>query len=254
MPPLNFTAGDTHVAVTPLSIAQDAYTEIGHLAQGETLSSADLAWGLNKLQRIIDMLGAKRGFIYTTGFDLYTLIPNHGPHTIGPSGDFNVPQRPVRLESASVIIPNGVDLPLEVVGKDRWAAERLKSLTSNFPMYVYYSPDVPNGTLNFWPIATDAYQVRLETYTSIGQAINATTPITLPPAYWEYLVLKLAVSMTPGDAAGANPILMEQLREATKAVMTNNDAPPRLNLSTTLPVGNRRSVKPDWNYVTGLRE
>jgi hypothetical protein len=250
----SFSIGNTQPSITPAQIITSAYMEIGHLAAGEDLDAYDMDWALSKLQRIIDMLGARRSMIYTVAFNLYTLIPNLAPHTIGPAGaTFAIAQRPVRLESASVVIPNGVDLPIEVVGKERWAQERLKSLTNNFPLYVYYSPDVPNGTLNFWPIPTSAYPVRLEMFTNLPQAIKPSMPMVLPPGYWQYLCYQLAIELCPSDQMEPSQELVAARNEAKKTVMDNNDPPPRIYLSGGLPKSSSRRIIPDWNYLTGTR-
>ena len=51
------------------------------------MSQDDAAWGLEKLQRIIDQWNARRELIFSVSFLQFTLIANHGPHTIiGPGG------------------------------------------------------------------------------------------------------------------------------------------------------------------------
>jgi hypothetical protein len=145
-------------------------------------------------------------------------------------------------------------MPLGIVTKERWASERMKALTSTFPVYVYYSPDVPNGTLHFWPVPTVAYPVRLEMFTNLPQAINPVTPLVLPPAYWEYLVTTLAITLCPSDGVAPNPVLLEANRIAAKTVMDNNDPPPPMYLSGNLPKSSSRRVIPDYNFLTGGRQ
>src|SRR6185437_2622233 len=114
----------------PEDLILSALYEIGAQSQGESLSSEDAAWGLEKLQRLIDSWNARREMIFSHTFTQYNIKPNHSPHTFGPGGDFDVPIRPVRVISASVILDSGqanpVDLPVNIRDDDWWANNPLK--------------------------------------------------------------------------------------------------------------------------------
>ena len=86
------------ITVTALSLINAAGQEIGTLAQGEALSADDQAWVLQKLQRVIDTFNAKRTMVYANNFTPFTLVANLAPHTIGPTGTFQVAQRPVEFD------------------------------------------------------------------------------------------------------------------------------------------------------------
>ncbi len=256
--PVSFTSTDYSVSATPLQLIQSALMEINALAAGQTPSGVLAQWGLEKLQRIIDRLNAKRGTIFNVNFAEYALVLNTQPITIGPGGNFNVKIRPVKLVAAALVLtsssPN-IDLPLNVQDDDWWAANQIKRLTSTLPTDVYYSPDAPLGNLYFWPIPTQANSVRLETWTGIAQAVALATAIVLPAAYWDFIVLTLAKALATSFgpvyiASVGSQVFQENLRAATKAVEGNNAQPPRI--STRQPgMGGSGSGRTDFNFLTG---
>src|SRR6185437_5968844 len=179
-----FTASNSSVSALASEIVTSAMLEAGIIAAGEPLSADDGAWGLAKIQRDIDGFNAREALIFNVSFEEFTLIANHSPLTIGPGGDFDIPQRPVRVISSSLVLtsssPN-VDIPMAVKDDQWWADQRIKSLTSTLPTHLYYSQDSPLGKLNFWPIPTEVNDVRLEIWTNLTQAVTLATAIAMPP-------------------------------------------------------------------------
>jgi hypothetical protein len=245
------------------ALAQDiigaALLEAGIRAPEDStkLSGQDGAWGLQKLQRLIDQWNARRELIYSISFLQFTLIGNHAPHTIGPNGDFNVPIRPVDVKAAMFILSgtstNPVDAPIFMKDADWWASNPVKTLQSAITTHLYYDPSSPLGTLNFWPICTVANPVRLEIWNSIQQAISLQTALSMPQGYWEALVLSLAVKICPSYNRSVPPDLRESWNEAMRTIEENNYAPPQLDLDIGIP-NSRKGGRPDFNFLTGLRE
>lgn len=230
--------------MTVAEIITDALNDIGVLAAGETPSSDLVDAGLRLINRINDRWAARRIIAFNVDFTAYTFVPNLSPHTIGPSGaTFTVSQRPVTIESASVILTTSnppVDVPMNVRDDDWWANQSVKSLTSTFPTDVYYSPGWPNGSLFFWPIPTTAYGVRLETWTLISQYASSADTFSMPPGYWDALTLALAVKWAPRfPGIGTSPDLLRQYEEAMRAIEGNNSQSPRM-MTAEAGQGNRR--------------
>lgn len=224
---------------TALDVITDAAIEIGIVAPGEDLRGEIAQWGFRKLNYLLDVWAAKKSYVYTTDFRVFTLIPNHTPHTIGPTGDFVVPQRPVRIESAALLL-NGssteVDCYIDVRDDQWWAALSTKAITSTVPTDLYYSEAWPNGQLNFWPVPSEARDVRLQIWVLLRQYDLITDPIsgpgttegTLPPAYRSAMMLTLAEFMAPGMEKELGAALVESAKQARKAVFGNNDPSPRI--------------------------
>lgn len=254
-----FTGSSVTVRAADL-IASAGY-EIGAFSPGEAITAAEAQWGLELLQRIIDQWNAKRSMIFSVGFTLYNLTANHGPHTIGPTGDFNTGPaanyRPVHVSSASFVLnpgsTNPVDLPVQMRDKDWWAANPLKSLTSSIITDCYYEPASPNGNLNFYPICNTNGQVRLEQWSSLTQALILQTALGLVQGYWEALVTTLALALCPAFEKQPSVVLVARQKVAIKTIFENNDAAPRIDTASGMP-GTAGTGRPDFNFLTGMRE
>lgn len=256
--PASLTAANQSITAAASDVVASALLEIGVVAQGENPSAEDSAWGLEKLQRAIDQHNARREMIFSVTFVEFTLQANHAPHTIGPGGDFNIPVRPVRIESAAFILNSGgtnpVDSPfLNIRDSDWWAANPLKSLTTSVVSDLYYDPASPLGNLNFYPICNIANPVRLEYWSSLGQAVSLKTKLGFAPGYWEAIVMDLAVRLCPSFEKSVSPDLREQWNRAMRIIQANNDKPPRIDTDSGMP-SSRRGGRPDYNFLTGLPE
>jgi hypothetical protein len=254
---VNLTSSNQGIVCTAQDIVDAALQEINITAQGEKSNYEDSAWGLQKLQRELDQMNAREEIIFSHAFTLFTLIGNHGPHTIGPGGDFNIPTRPVKIPSATFVLGgssgNPVDSPIKMKDADWWAANPVKSLLSSITTHLYYDPASPLGNLNFWPICTVANPVRLEMWNSLAQALSLNSVLGFPQGYWDAIVYDLAVRLCPSFEKGVPPDLREQWNRAMRIIEANNDEPPRIDTDSGMP-NSRKGGRPDWNFLTGMRE
>jgi hypothetical protein len=252
-----FTPTDWHAAAKGREIISSPLTEIGVLAAGENASAAIAAWGLEKLQRLVDQTNAREELIYNVNFSVFTLTPNHSPHTIGPGGDFNTPLRPVRIKGARYILQSSqpVDIPIEIVNDQWWLYNPVKSLTSSLSNWLYYSPDVPLGNCYFWPTTTNPDQVRLELWVNLQQAVTLDTSLVMPQGYWDWLVTELAIQLCPAFNKEPNQALVRNNLQALRAILPNNaDAPVISTAGQGIPSGRSQRGRPSFNFLTGLNE
>jgi hypothetical protein len=229
------------------TVVTNALIEAGWLAQGETALAGDATFALGKLNRILDQWSAKKILAYNVGFAAYVLTPNLQPHTIGPSGTFVVPMRPVKLESASLILNTqnpSVDVPLNIRTDSWWANQTVKGIATTTPTDLYYSADFPNGSIYLWPIPTVAYGIRLETLAVLSRFADLRTNYQLPPGYEEAITMTLAESLI-GPNSGA---LSQQAREARLVIEGNNTSSPRMSTAQAGMPSKRRG---GFNYHTG---
>lgn len=227
------------------------YLEAGIQAAGEPLNAADAAWGLQKLQRLIDIYNSIRGLIQAVQFPRFTIIPNKSPISIGPTGDFVVSARPISIISAGLVLSGTTESPLDPVDDDWWAANAQKGQTSTIPSVIYYSPDVPNGNIYLWPVPTVVNDLILQTWTPLTDPATLDTIMALSNAYWSALVYTLAVELLPSFNREAGGTLLRLQAQAVKAVIGNNSASPRMRTDGGgLPGGSNR---PDFNFLTGAR-
>lgn len=257
---VNLSSGNNAVVVTARDLVTSALTELDRAGDGTTVSAEDSAWGLQKLQRQIDQWNARRELIFSVGFQLFTMQANHSPHTIGPGGDFNIPIRPTTVVGWSFILngasANPVDVPGYLRDDDWYQNNPLKNLTSSISTDLYYSPDSPLGNLFFFPICNVANQVRLELWSSLAQAVSLDTKLGFVQGYWDAIVLDLAVRLSPSFEKVVSPDLREQWNRAMRIIEANNDGPPRIetNVGGMPESRGRNDCRPDFNFLTGLRE
>lgn len=234
-------------------ICADAYTEIGVLAAGETMSAEDADLALKKLNRLLDNWNAERCAVYAQAFNTYVLTPSLSPHTIGPTASsptWTATQRPVTIEGANLVFTTptpDVAIPINLRDAQWWQAQSVKALTSDVPTDLYYQPDWPLGKLFFWPVPTTAYSVELETRILLAQ-LGLDDTFTLPPGYQDAVTLSLAESLlTAFPTADVAGMIIGQAAKARARIFGNNDITPRI---PTLDSGMPSKRGGYMNYLT----
>jgi hypothetical protein len=267
MSPITPPGGETPLTYTCFDIITDALIEAGILSPGESanLDPDTGQWAFRKFNYLVDIWQAKRAYVWGSNFQVFTLPVNTQPVTIGPdpSANLYVPQAPVRIESANLILnaPNSTPVDLKINIRDRawYAAQSTKYITTNIPTDLFYDSGTPNGSLYFWPVCNVGQQVRLEMWNTVQSFAQINDPIggpggpgTLRPAYRAAFMLTLAEMLLPSSALEANPVLVKSAQEARAAVFGNNaKSPTSATADYGMPKTGRR--KADFNWMTGGR-
>lgn len=227
------------ITYTVLDIINDAAIEANIIAPGDDLPGDVAQWAFRKANNLLDYWSAKKNYVYTTNFEVFALVPNLSPHTIGPGGTFVQTQRPVKIVSGNVVLNNvtpNIDLPLNIRDDQWWNQNSIKALTAQFPTDLYYSANWPLGQIYFWPVPTTAYLARLELWQLLSQFEAITDPIggpggagTMPPGYRNAFMLTLAQMLLPGGQKELSLSLAAAGAAARQAVFGNNTKPPRID-------------------------
>ena len=235
-----------------LDILRNALLEAGRIDIYDSPPPEETQFCLSKLNDLLDMWAGLKRYAWSMQFPLFTLQAGLSPHTIGPTGTFVTPFRPVRIENWDLLFPSTgqpIDLPRRIRDDNWWWRQRVKTLTNNIPTDLYYQPTWPNGTLNFWPIPNTSLQVRLETWVSLGQIQSVNTDLTtaLPFGYTRALTLTLAEELS--GPRSNDPKLAKMAQEARSNLQSNNIKSPRI---ASLDAGMPGSHKGDeFNWATG---
>lgn len=258
MPILPPPGGEPALKYSALDIITDAMIEVDISSPGEPLDSDQAQWAFRKLNYVTDTWAARKAFVYATTFTNYTLVPNLSPHLIGssPLATFEVPQRPVKIVGATIVLTNNappVSVVLNMRDEQWWIEQTIQGLTSAQPTDLFYSPTFPDGALYFWPIPNVAYQTQLECWTLISQYASITDPLggpggpgTLPPAYRAALMLSLAETL--GGQPPAN--LAQMAATARAAVFGNNSKLVRMQTRDSgIPGADEDLTATTFNYL-----
>ncbi len=243
-------------SVPARTIVTEAATELGVIASGETLSTADADVILGKLARLFDNWNAIREAVWASAFLTETLTPNLNPHTIGPTGaTWTVDQRPIEIVGANLIFtgtnPN-INTTITVRDAAWYLGLTVPTLATTWPTDLYYQPDWPNGKCFFYPVPTTAYGVQLLVRVVIGSALTLDSAIWMPPGYRDAATLTLAEMSAALFGMVIPPSLVEQARTIRAQIFGNNDVTPRLATQDSGIPTSRGTTRSNWNYLSGM--
>lgn len=224
------------MTVSGQTIIEGALYELNKLGQGQTIAPADLAFGLLKLNRLIDQWKAERRFVYYIAHESYPFAASKQSYTIGPSGaDFNA-ARPVRIEYANLIVtettPN-YSKPLNVIEVSDYSEINVPAQSGAEPFVIYYQATHPNGTIFPWPYPENApgpLANRLELYTwaQLSGFALASTTVELPPGYEEAITLTLAEKLAQAFGKTVSAEFRDETRKARSIIGHINTVAPRM--------------------------
>lgn len=195
-----------------------------------SVTAEDATFVLSELNALLDEWNAERAAVYADAFTTYTLTASLSPHTIGPSGTFNVTQRPVEIVSAGLILTASdpdVRIPIAIRDAQWWAGQSVKALSTSIPTDLYYEPAWPIGKLFFWPVPDTAYGVELHTRVVLA-SLALTDTFSLPPGYQNALTRTLAEQIAPAFEKPISADLAQSAAKARARVWHNNRRTPRL--------------------------
>ena len=210
-----------------------AMQEIGAIATGEPLSSADAQAAFIRFNSLLSLWQTERLTIFNLATSTFTFTVNQQSYTIGTVADganFQVAVRPHYLEKAAIRWTDDtgqpVEIPIPVITDDEWAAIRIKDVTSTIPTKVYYNPTWPLGTLYYWPIptTTDSAPV-LYIPTPMTVAASLDTVLNLAPGYEEAIRYNLAVRLAPIFGRTLDPVVAGMSNESKAQIKRANTRP-----------------------------
>lgn len=218
---------------TALDIITIAAKQAGVLAAGQTLTGDDSADMLLLLNSMLSQWNQKRWLIYHL-VDIACPSTATQSYTVGPGAQFNV-TRPDRLEAAYARLtgqPAGsagyLDYPLQIIQTmEEYAAISFKEL-STFPSYVFYDATFPVGTVYFWPVPTDMFELHVVVKETLPQFTALTTAFNLPPEYLDALIYSLTARIQLLYQLPVNPDIAAMARAALNTLKVANNRVPNL--------------------------
>lgn len=183
---------------TVRELVTDAFLEAGILAQGESVSAEDGAFGLRKLNRLLDSWSADGLLVFKTVQE--SLSISASGVTIGVGSTLNT-QAPIQIVNAGIVV-NGVESPVDVIGPKEYAEIQSKSQTGR-PSKLYHEGRGEGSLLYFWPVPDQTYTLKLFSQKKIVSFTSLNDTVSLPPGYERLIVSNLAVDLC-GQAYGVS--------------------------------------------------
>lgn len=201
---------------------------IGVLASGEVPSADEANDALTILNQMIDSWTAERMMIFTLNINEFVLTAGQQVYTLGVGGNFNI-ARPARIERMGIVSLNNpaqpLELPLEMLTDQQWAAIPVKVISSSLPQKVYDDGAFPLRNLSFWCIPNVQVKTRIYGWATLAQFPDLVTDITFPPGYLKAIRYNLAVDLAPEfGVVELNPITAS-IAVTSKATIKSQNAP-----------------------------
>ena len=189
---------DQNVPQTAYSLIALAMFDAGILGTGQAMTGQDAQLALLRFNFMLQEWKVKRWLVYHT-VDTGFVSTGALSYTVGPGGNFNLPDAPDRLEAAffrqlTQSQPNQIDYPLDVAqSREDYNNIALKNLQS-FPQNVFYDSSFPLGNIFFWPVPQAAiYEMHITTKEVLQDVANVNSPVVLPKVYNNAIHWNLAV-------------------------------------------------------------
>jgi len=212
----------TGSGVSAQTIIQDALTEIGILPQGATAGTNDLAWGLAKLNDLLDSWNVDDLFTYYTDDVQHSIITFAASYTIGPSAADIIAARPKKIISANWIGSSGLRMPIGIMDVSEYGEISDPTSSAETPVNLYYKPTFPNGTIYLRPYPTVAGILELFTESLLSSFAALSTVYALPLGYKRALTLSLAEDLCGSFTVQAPAKLELQAHMARMKIRSNN--------------------------------
>lgn len=265
-----------------------ALRQIGIGAMGTTAAQQDIDDGVMHLNMLLAKWQQQR-FMVPNLVDLPLMSTGASIYYLGPEGDFDVANRPARIDAAYVRMANSpgfqpsefgdfspanfssadfdtgndglsspagggpLDFPLTIISSyEEYSRIGLKGLRT-WPSAVYYSPAFPLGELRFFPIpAAGMWELHIIVKEQLPATLSAKQAINLPPEYWDAIMWALAVRMAPSYGQEVSPTVAAMAKAALAVVRAANQQIPRLQMPMTIGPRSQAAVNPWWIYTGGF--
>jgi hypothetical protein len=198
------------------------------------------------LNQIIDAWNADAGASIAEVFTPFVTTANLQPHTIGPSGVWVLPSRPVAIDGAALLYGNGQRAPITVHDDPAWWQTR-SPIPGNAITDCYYAASMPDGALYFDGVPGGPLAVEVMTRTVLGPVL-LTQSITLASGGELALTLTLQEAIAEPFHATISPALEKRAGQARGKYFKNNLRIPTL---TARGQGAPGLAGARWDYRTG---
>lgn len=204
--------------------------EIGVLALGQPLKSAQADLALETLQALVDSWNAERLSIFTQAEATFSLVNGTQSYAVGAGQAFNI-ARPAWIDYATLLRTTDVpqnEYPLGPPLPDEdWADIRIKTLADSLVQKFRYVDSFPYGAIDVWPVPNvGTLQIKLYYPAPLTEPATIATVLSLPPGYRRALRTNLSVELASGPFDRPISPRLEKMAIASKAVIQRKNLLP----------------------------
>lgn len=218
-----------------------AHRLLGKVESGDALAESAFQDGLTALNMLIESWQAEKLVVYAYVDTSFAMVAADASYTVGPSGNFALTPRPVKLENVFVRA-NDVDYQVELVTSEQWYAISDKTVDTDVPSKAYYEPTLTTGTLQVWPVPNSTHSLHIITWTAISTLALLSTALALPQGYERALSYNLAVDLAPELGVEPSLTVVTMARDSKATIMRANHRPMRAVTEIAYLAGRRSDI------------
>jgi hypothetical protein len=182
--------------------ANAAGLDLGIMDSGGAFSGQQYLDILAKANRILDNWSSEQIQVPFAGLAAEALTAGNSQYNVGAAQAWPVSPAPLKIVSATLLMNNGVQLPMEVVSASKWDTLPDRGASSNLVRYLFYTP-APGGLIltgvaqvSPVPQANGGF-VSFQFWRAFTQFADIATAILFPPGYELAFQLELALAIAP---------------------------------------------------------
>lgn len=234
------------MVVPVLTVIRNVLQGLSVLGPHEAIKAADAITVLDALNTVLDDWNADGQASVAEVFTEFATTPALNPHTIGPTGTWVLPVRPVTIDGLAYEASSGVWVEIDVHHDAQWWLTQ-SVLDPGTLTDAYYAPDLPNGSLYFSGLPAAATTVRVMTRTVLASVLS-TQSLTLAPGYKSALELTLMEAIADAFHATLTASQSQRAGKARARIFANNLRVRSLSLAgQAVPTASGGR----WDYRTG---
>lgn len=227
--------------MTGQDLINGALRLIGVLAEGETASANTTNDCLSALNDLLDSWSNEKLIASPVVRESLSFASAGAKqvYTAGPGGDLAT-ARPVSVQTALIQINSSspaIELPLDMLNQDEYAAVVLKGTTSTYPTAIYIDDAYPLLNMNVWPVPTDSSSSLILYSQKPLTSAALSTPLSLQPGYLRALRFNLAIDLGPEFGRPVPQEVIAIAEQSKSAIKRNNITPVYLQVDSAIRSG-----------------
>lgn len=218
---------------TAAELIRGALRLIGQIAEGETPSNETYVDALEALNQLIESWTLERINVLQLAEQTLAWPSGQSSRTFGPSGNI-AGTRPTEIDHAFVRVGT-IDYPLTLFTVEQYNDIADKTLTGSWPCVLVARMDVPDVTLNVWPVPSASVEIHLASIDPLDQPATLGTELVLAPGYLRALRYNLAMELAPEFGVEVKGDVMRNANKSLAAIQRVNAPLDTLRMPSGMP-------------------